>query len=233
VSLADWIPQHLYFLGEYEEPEILFLEKTLRPGDVFIDGGANIGLFTLVASRAVGDAGKIFAFEAAKENFERLSYQLQLNGCKNVNALHLALSDSPGQIEIKIHQKNNNSGMTGAYLDVYSSSELTPATSLDDFVATAGLTELALIKLDIEGGEFRAVKGMVKTLEKFRPVLMVEFEPALLKRAGHSIEELEQLILASGYEKFFLDRSGNLARDSKQGIPTTNVVFQPLPIQQG
>src|SRR5687768_15967771 len=63
VQLDDWIPQQIYFLGSYEEKEIRFISKKLRTGDIFIDVGANIGVFTMVSSQIVGERGKVYAFE--------------------------------------------------------------------------------------------------------------------------------------------------------------------------
>ena len=84
LEIKDWIPQQLYFLGKYEEKELRFLENSLRPGDVFVDVGANIGLFSLVASGLVKEKGRIYAFEPFSSNFTKLARKQASNPSSGV-----------------------------------------------------------------------------------------------------------------------------------------------------
>ena len=85
VKLDDWIQENLFFLGKYEEAELKVVQNILHEGATFVDIGANIGLFSLVASRKVKDQGKVISFEPFPENFNHLEKHLQLNQIKNMD----------------------------------------------------------------------------------------------------------------------------------------------------
>ena len=91
---------HLIYCRHFEAHEREFLNRFLRPGDVFVDVGANIGLFTLIAAERVGPGGKVLAFEPTAKTFGRLVDNVQLNKLSNVECFKLALSDSQGHLQL-------------------------------------------------------------------------------------------------------------------------------------
>src|SRR6266576_2927776 len=84
----------IYAFREYYEPELAYLERILSPGKVFIDVGANFGVYTLVASKLVGDTGSVLAFEPTAQSFGILRKNVELNHCSNVSAFQVALAET-------------------------------------------------------------------------------------------------------------------------------------------
>src|SRR6266699_2559349 len=89
----------LIYCRHFEATEREFLNRFLRPGDTFVDVGANIGLFTLIAARLVGPQGRVLSFEPTPETFARLTKNVQTNRLENVSCQQLALSDRAGEME--------------------------------------------------------------------------------------------------------------------------------------
>jgi len=87
----------LIYCDDFEIAERQFVSAFLRPGDVFVDVGANIGLFSVTAANRVGDTGKVYAFEPAAKTFHRLSENININNLRNIQPFQLALSNEPGE----------------------------------------------------------------------------------------------------------------------------------------
>ena len=227
LDIDDWIQQHLYFLGGYEEKEIRFLTGVLEPGDVFIDLGANIGLFSLVASSIISDTGKVYAFEPYSENFVRLTHHLQLNQCTNVIAEQSAVSDQAGAIDLKGDRSSNNKGMISQYNKTFTVTETVPCLTLDKYYNDKIKTSVKCIKLDIEGGELNAIRGMAGILKMHNPILLIEVNDELLKMAGSSAVDLERELSLFNYSKYYLDKDGRLISSRLEDDHSFNYVFVP------
>jgi FkbM family methyltransferase len=100
LDLSDRLQRWLYLLGEYEAATIRFIQSFLRPGDTFLDFGANVGWHTLIAARCVGPKEQVLAFEPMPPNVERIRRNLELNEPHNVLIEELALSDSEDKFEL-------------------------------------------------------------------------------------------------------------------------------------
>ena len=110
VCLPDMIQSYLYFFGKWEPVITRYVLDRLGTGDVFIDVGANIGYYTLIASRRVGPNGRVFAIEAASSIFEKLQQNLAQNAVHNVTAFNVAVSDKPGQVPVWLNRGSNLGG---------------------------------------------------------------------------------------------------------------------------
>lgn len=192
---------------EYEERH--FLNHFLKAGDIFIDVGANIGLFTLIAARRVIPGGCVYAFEPTRMVFERLRENIALNRCNNVNVYRWALSDTESQRQL--YQSEDgfdawNSLVKPVKEENYSQ-ETVDCRQLDDVVANDKLIgRVALIKIDVEGWETRVLQGACRTLSRGdAPVLLVEFTDETALSAGSSCRELYQLLESFGYRLYAYD----------------------------
>ncbi|QDA62300.1 FkbM family methyltransferase [Hymenobacter jejuensis] len=222
LHLGDWIQQNLYFLGAYEAREIAFLERYLKPGDVVFDVGANIGLHTLVAAKMVGPKGKVYAFEPFRQNFEHLQAHIQLNGLTNVVAAELAVSDTDGPLDF-FAPPPNNSGMGSRYSQaVGSRPQVVQAVALDRYAAD--LPALNLVKIDIEGGELLALRGMRNLLATHKPKVVMEIDRSILQNAQLSDNEIVGFMAALGYHMQFITPSGHLSK-AALADSSTNFVF--------
>jgi FkbM family methyltransferase len=194
LNLNDWIQQQIYFLGEYEKHEIEFILKNLKKGDVFIDIGANIGLFTLNASKIVGETGKVISFEAFYSNFLKLKKHKEINHLRNVQLEHLAISDTEKTLRIYLNNQEQNSGIASSYLENFDIIENVKSTSLDHYAQEKFLEKISFIKIDIEGGEYDALLGMKNVLTQFKPILLVEINHETLSKINKSEKDLINLL---------------------------------------
>lgn len=201
LNIDDWIQQQIYFLNDYEKNEIDFLYNFLKNGDTFIDIGGNIGLFSLNASKLVGNSGKVYAFEAFSENFRQFNNNVKINDFKNIVLEHLAISNQQKTIEILYNEAHQNVGMASSYLQNFTSKEEIKAISLDEYVREKKISKIDLIKIDIEGGEFDAIKGMKNVLENYNPKIILEVNTLTLEYSNHTEQELLDLLNSFGYSQ--------------------------------
>jgi FkbM family methyltransferase len=144
---------HGSWLGTYESHvQGLFCER-VKPGDIVFDVGANVGFFTLLASKLVGPNGHVYAFEPLPRNLHYLERHLRLNGITNVTIQPLAIAAATGSARFRSGQHASMGQLTDA-------GDLEVATaSLDDLIANGTVPRPAFIKMDIEGAESDALRG--------------------------------------------------------------------------
>jgi FkbM family methyltransferase len=173
------------------------LRAHLAPGATFLDIGANIGVFTALAASVVGDDGSVIAVEPIPRNLALIERATRSNSFDNVKLIRAAASDRNGYIELRTHGSTSNSATPAAAGERLSSESgatmRVPAVVLDE--ALRDLARLDLVKIDVEGMEPRALRGLQRTLDRFRPILISEFHPWAIERAcGESaFEFLESL----------------------------------------
>ncbi len=194
------------------------MEAFWRPGDVFVDVGAHLGWYTTLASRAVGDAGKVFAFEPNRKSYELLKKNLAENKCFNVVLEHVAVSDSSGECSVYtigdlwfgsslIDPRKDPGFYIEPNLSDYDDRTIIESkvhkTSLDDYFGTR---KINFIKTDTEGNDGKVFAGMQNILKNNPDIIIyMEFAPSLLKRFGTDPEELVQEIHRMGFNIFMSD----------------------------
>lgn len=163
-----------YWLGTYEQDLQQAIQDWVKPGYVIYDLGANIGYVSLLFARATGSSGQVFAFEPLPSNQERLQKNITLNNDLHVTLIPSAVSDKSGSATFMVH----NSGGMGKVKEAAGreqgfANEISVQTvALDDFATTHPAPHL--VKIDIEGGEVLALRGMQSLLKKERPILFLE-----------------------------------------------------------
>lgn len=224
LQINDWIQSNLYFLGEYEFDEICFLKNSLSKGDTFFDIGANIGLYTLSAAKKLGNSGKIFAFEPFSVNYKRLVKNISLNGFTNIIAEKLAVSDKNESISVFYDEQENNLGMVSSFLTDFSQKETVKSVTIDHYVEKNCIKDIKFVKIDIEGGEFFALKGMENTLKNHNPILLIEIIDELLNKSNVKSEEVIDYLKGLNYQLFYIGKNGALeTTQTKKG--RNNFVF--------
>lgn len=157
----------------------------VRPGDVVVDAGAMVGLFTLLASRRVGPNGSVIAIEPNPENFRRLRRHLELNHVSNVHPLQQAVDAAPGRIVRMegeaIRAKVSDRGTVEV-----------PTTSIDEVSRTSGVWPQHL-KMDIEGSEVQAADGMTETLPHLRSVAIELHTPKAVDVMTNVLRDFERV----------------------------------------
>jgi FkbM family methyltransferase len=181
----------------------------------FIDIGANMGLYTLFASKKVGKQGVVLAIEPSIREFQRLRENAELNGLANVRLFQLAVSNRRTEAELLVATEeksgHNTLGVFGYDSVMRYGEERVRVEPLDDIVQQEGLQHIDLIKMDIEGAEFLALQGAMDTLTKFHPIILLELSNRTLQHQGYSSADIWEFLTQNGYRIY--------AFDSNTGLP--------------
>lgn len=199
----------LYVTGIYDPNVAVVIDSLLPQKGVFIDVGANMGYLSMIASRAVGELGKVYALEPSKRDFLRLVDNINLNGLTNVYSHNLAVLDINKKLEMNIAGEErsalNTFGREFSYKGTEKlGTEMVQAVTIDGFVDTEDIEKVDLIKLDIEGSELLALKGARDTVEKFRPVIILGLNKESLAANGCNVEDLKKLLQELRYKAYVL-----------------------------
>ncbi len=205
-------------LGRYESETTRVIASELRPGMTFIDIGAHIGYFSRLAANKVGSGGRVIAFEADHENVALL--ERNTAHLPQVTCVKKAISDSEGTATF--YHVRNSTGCHSLVPNENSESYEVAVTSLDEYLAEHHISP-HMIKMDIEGGEWKALIGMKKTLQTPGLILILEYNPEALGHAGINPHDLLQHLEHSGYRLSLLTENGKhpLSPTSLSDIDTT------------
>ena len=183
----------IYFGKLFDPVEMTFLRRYLRPGDGFIDGGANIGVYSLLAASSVGPTGAVLAFEPDATSRAWLERNIELNGLSSVEVRSEALWDTAEVLRFREDVDVSNR------IELDTSTGVEVSTVRLDDVAAGGTW--ALGKLDLEGAELRALQGATSMLAAANPpVWQVEVFEHLLRRVGSSRAALLELLRDHRYD---------------------------------
>ncbi len=179
---------NLSVFPDYEPVETAYIKKTVRPGFVAVDIGANIGYYTTLLAKQVGEAGRVYAFEPDKENFATLKKNIEANGLKNVVAENLAVSDRAKVVSLyysgdKGDQRTYDSKDGREFVRI-------SATSMDEYFRNMQ-SRVDFIKMDIQGSEGEALLGMRELLKVNRDLILnIEFWPFGLEKSGFGVKRI-------------------------------------------
>ena len=203
--------------GMYE-PEVSWIYPyLLSPGDVVVDGGAHVGYLTLLASRCVGARGSVHSFEPIAATHSLLTANVALNRCENVRVNRVALADRAGALELEVPIDPEGTALLAWGASVVrlrrGASERVDAIGLDDYAAEHGIDDIRLVKLDLEGGERRAIEGMRRLLADGRVAFLVcELNKFLADAAGERYDGVRHALSAFGYRCYFLEKDWSVRR---------------------
>ncbi len=171
----------------------------LKKDDVFYDVGASVGLFSTIAAKVLTE-GHVVSFEPDPENLKCLKENLQLNDLKNFSAQHLAVGERSGKMKLYTAGSNAFSPSLQKVNGIDSFIEV-DVRSVDELLASENLPFPTVVKIDIEGAEMIALKGMFKTLSsKNRPrMLLIEIHPDFLPAFDSSPEEILEYLEKLNY----------------------------------
>lgn len=225
LDLSEHMQSLIFWCGSYNRNLIYLMKRILKPGMVVVDGGANIGEISLVASKLVGNEGRVFAFEPISRLADQLQWHLDTNNVTNAQLVRSGISDSDGKAPIYVaeapfHDGTSNDGLGTLYpSDTRSSVESTiPLITLDNFVSNQSGCKVDFIKLDIEGAELAALRGARHVLKEHRPQLVIELGELTCQVAGYSMEDVIDEIAEFDYSFFRLGRKGTCRQITKQDL---------------
>lgn len=211
VQFPDMVQVYLYFVGVWEPVITRYVLDRLQEGDIFIDVGANVGYYTLLASSRVGPTGKVFAIEAASSTYAKLQQNLSRNAAANVTAFHVAVSDAPGEVPVWLNEEGDSAGTTtlsrvGERRKALKIVETVAAKPLEQIIDSETIRKARFIKIDVEGAEWAVVKSLGDLLKTVSPrtEFIIEVNEGLVRRAGGTTEALLDYFAAAGFEPFVI-----------------------------
>lgn len=230
LDLNDYIQQRIFY--ESHEPALLsFVERFLRPGDVVLDAGAHVGIFTLLAASIVGEEGQVHAFEPVPSNFASLQENVRLNGFQNVRLNRAAAGAEEGELELGLPEVVPDSGRTSAMYTVGGGERRVsaPVIMLDSYVQEQlGERPVRLLKMDVEGFEPAVLEGFAGRLASAPPDgVLLEVNIELLGRHGFRVGQILDALVGAGYGLYRPTPFGRL-RELDDDLSAADAPTQPL-----
>ncbi|WP_432085984.1 FkbM family methyltransferase [Streptomyces sp. bgisy095] len=206
VTTSDVIQRYQYLFGEWEPNLSAFLRDRLRPGDTFIDVGAHRGAFSLLASHAVGPHGRVVAIEPSPQFHNDLTATATANHRTNIRAVRSAASDTHGTLTLYLEDPANLGHTTAVRPRHVHTAFDVPTAPLADLVSGVELATTRIIKIDVEGAEAAAVRGLLPVLTHLRDdaELVVEVTPRLLAKQSESAADIIDVLRGHGFHAYTL-----------------------------
>jgi FkbM family methyltransferase len=214
----------IYFSGWPDCWEMTFMRDYLRPGDRFVDVGANIGLYTLLAASVVGPGGRVVAFEPGLVPAERLRETCAINQLQNIELVRCAVGEQAGELLFEAGDEDAT-----AHISVGAGPTRTQVSvvRLDEFLPDV---PYAMAKFDIEGYEPLALRGMKRLLAAGNPPVFLLEAAGYSKRYGVETHELMREIETWNYRPMIYDPARRLLSPSpahwEMGLPNVLCVFE-------
>jgi len=209
VALNDMIGRRIYEEGYYEPETVRLVERLIQKDMVVLDVGAHVGQYTLIASRLVGDAGQVHAFEPDPQTCDWLGSNVRTNGLHNVTVNACAVAGELGPKRLFYSKVRDIGSNSLAEQHNYSRSGrwcVVPCTTLDAYAGAKGLSRIDFIKADVEGAELGMLQGAPGILGAAEPpVLLMEFEEERQRAFGSSCARLAAELRRYGYSLWKVD----------------------------
>lgn len=210
--------QRILYLKKVYEPELTnYFSKILKSGDIFIDIGANVGYFTILASNIVGINGSVVSFEPEKDNFHTLKKNIGINERSNIKAIESAVGNTNGKITLYINPLNDGGGSLIEPEKYHDDNESWLKKDIEARFPDVDLTEsiqvmtidslgdsvrkTRLIKMDVEGAEYEALLGM-------QGLMANEDAPEIIAEVSERGDKIEALVRKYGYNLYRLNEVG-------------------------
>lgn len=230
LDLNQLIDSRLYFTGSWELETVQAIKKILKPGDVVIDIGANIGCHALLCAKIVGQTGKVIAFEPTMQAYKKLFRNKELNShwCQNLLLKKIVLSNQT----IKAQSVRINSSWQTFGIKSPPGEEIIDFITLDDYIYASDLQKINLVKIDVDGYEYKIICGAMKTLTKYKPALILELGSYTLAGVGDRLTDLVDTIFQLNYQ-IISEQNGYVFKNTAEVIKavpddaTINVICLP------
>jgi FkbM family methyltransferase len=201
LDLSDYLQRWIYCHHLSDESDYFMLGSVLRTGETFVDIGANIGIVSMIAARSVGPDGVVFAVEALPETRSRLQANLDRNQLNNVIVLPFALIDENKTLDFFASADGNIGGSGLAATSEKARCVKVEGVKMDWLLEQGSVTGCDVLKMDIEGAEFMALRGMETFFNKFSPrAVMIEISEHLLARFSNKPSDIIDFFSGLGYK---------------------------------
>ncbi len=208
----DVIGKHIYIDGVFEPEVFRFVKSYLKPGMIVFDLGSNLGQYTLLAARCVGEKGRVHSFEPSSSMFAELEFNVSLNNLSDTCILNkAAVSDVSGTAKLSKYEPGaevyNSLGSHTRKERARVGYEDVKTIRLDDYVKEMGCGQIDFMKIDIEGAELLALRGAENILLRSdAPVILLELADVNTAGFGYAAVEIWDYLKSLGYRVYSLDR---------------------------
>ena len=228
LHLKDWIQQQIYFTDYFDYKGIKFLKHTLKEGDTFFDVGTNIGSYSLVASKIVGNSGKVYSFEPVFKTLKKLTETVERNNFNNIQIEKKIVSDKNESINIYA-SPDDNIGMSSIVKKFENvKPESVPSVILDEYIIAQKIKKITLVKIDVEGAELAVLKGMKRILKEIKPIIFIEISNDVLADIAIDAQEIIDFILEYDYSIYAVSKRGTATMfNSLKNSTYHNYIFLP------
>lgn len=215
--LSEPLAFHLLVNGCYEPETDNFILGHLKPGDAFIDAGANIGLFAVSAARKVGAEGRVVAIEPSPTVFRYLQRNVESNLLDNVTAMRVAASDENREAAPFYAAPMDHFGMGALAPQFHHEPCVVKTRTLDDILTASKLRRVAVLKVDVEGHEAAVFRGAKELLVNSpAPAIIFEFcDWAEARFQGGYPGQAQEFLMSLGYSIWLLADHGYRGRPLK------------------
>ena len=205
-----YIGSHLEKGIAYEGELFALILRKLKRGDTFIDIGAHVGFFSMIAAKLVGDGGEVYSFEMNPDNYSMLVMNSGLNNFRNIRPHNWAISNDSGPVQFWVNQDNDggHSLWDCGRHSFNEKSRLSPQKMVSYSIALDhydSFNKIHFIKMDVEGAEVLALNGMIDLLKKNLPIVALEINNFGLAQMGHSYRDIRVLMDKIGYRCWLIE----------------------------
>lgn len=215
---TSWLTRAILLDNVWEPVTTRLFCELLNPGDVVLDVGANVGYYSILSGKLVGSQGKVVAFEPDAYSYRLLCENIRSNGLTNVVLpMNRAVGERAGGAKLFLSGKDSGDHRLFDPGDGRVESVEVECIRIDEFLLQSAqdlMERIKLIKMDVQGFEVAAYKGMSRFLSQSKAQLITEYEPCTLAQAGTSAEEYLTLLDRYGYREFSF-----ISWNPKQQIP--------------
>jgi FkbM family methyltransferase len=207
------------YLGQFERDIVDFLSNYLKPGMIVFDVGANIGVYSLLSAKYVGEHGTVHAFEPTPNTFAQLRANVELNGFTCIHLNQLAVGEKAARSMLYLYEQNAMNSLSRQDWVGRPLGQVEVETiSLDEYISAQKLPGVDLLKVDVEGAELAVLHGARRLLSgSDPPVVLCEFADKTASAFGYQTTSIRDYLEPLGYQFFRWDcRIGNLVPEPRR-----------------
>lgn len=214
----------LYFYrGIFEKENLEYFGSLIKPGNIILDIGANIGIYSLMASVKTGNIGKVYSFEPADWAINRLKENIRLNKFENIEVIDKAISDISGISDFFICDDDAYNSIGNKPMREVREVKKVEITTIDDFLSSRSISHVDIIKIDTEGADYLVLKGAKQLLSSSSPpIIFCEYSRKTIDGFHHSLNEFEEYIKGFNYKIFEIQ--GNNLIEFNSSISQSNEI---------
>jgi FkbM family methyltransferase len=225
----------IYYQGASEPETASYIERTLKPGMVFVDVGAHLGEYTVLAAKLVGRQGVVHAFEPNPNIVPVLTENLRINNCHNVRVYPFAVGDREGPCKFEVTLEPSTCALRPSGKTICGSTLIeVPVVTLDAVYGNGSMVVPSLIKIDVEGAELcvlRGAKSLLALPAPRAPILIFEYAAENTANFGYSPDEITQFLRELRYSVYEWKGGNTVPLEACPNLPQTGLSCNLLAVK--